>query len=141
MSERSKRLVRVQIERTSFDFVLAANSDSGVTKIGGLAVMEDLGGLHDLGHVEVTIWGSTVEQLRVRARTWPERFNGIPEDYFGVSSDEEHRFDIFISAARFITVVNLLNAAHGGQIVIHADVSEDGKLDYVSQVEVSAARS
>ncbi|HSP23613.1 MAG TPA: hypothetical protein VLQ65_00415, partial [Saliniramus sp.] len=73
--------------------------------------------------------------------TWPERFNVIPEDYFGVSSDEEHRFDIFIAATRFITVVNLLNAAHGGQIVIHADASEDGRLDYVSQVEISAARS
>jgi hypothetical protein len=141
MSDRNKRVVRVQIERTSFDFVLAANSDTGVAKVSGLAVMEDLAGLHDLGHVEVTIWGSTVEQLRVRARTWPERFNGIPEDYFGVSSDEEHRFDIFISATRFINVVNLLNAAHGGQIVIHADASEDGKLDYVSQVEISAARA
>jgi hypothetical protein len=141
MSDRNKRLVRVQIERTSFDFVLAANSDTGVAKISGLAVLEDLTGLHDLGHVEVTIWGSTVEQLRVLARTWPDRFNGIPEDYFGVSSDEEHRFDIFIAAARFVTVVNLLNAAHGGQIVIHADASEDGRLDYVSQVEISATRA
>lgn len=143
MSDRAKRRFRIQIEKTAFDLVLSANSDSGVAKVTGLAVLEDLGGLHDLGHVEVAIWGSTVEQLRGRARSWPERFDTIPENCFGVSSDHERRFDIFLAAPRFVTVVNLLNAAHGGQVVIHAEPAPDGSTehDYVTQCEISASRA
>jgi hypothetical protein len=140
MNERSRRVLRIQIERTSFDFVLEATSDTGVAKVTGAGVMEDLSGVREIGAVELTIWGSTAEQLRSRAPNWPARFDTIPEGHFGVSAAEEHRFDVFVEAPRFVAVLNLLQAAHGGRIVIHAVAAPDGAHDHVSRVEISGAR-
>lgn len=137
VKEREKRVIRVRIETFTFDFVMSGTIDSGVAKVTGLGVLDDAEGPHDLGHVEVTIWGATLAQLRSQARNWPERFDAIRGDYFGVSSREEHRFDVFVAAPRFVTAIDMLRAAHGGTIVLHVDVATEEAVDFVTQVEIS----
>jgi hypothetical protein len=136
-----ERLLRVTIERLSFDFVLSATSDTGVAKVTGAGRLEEAGQpVRDLGPVDVTIWGSTVEQLPIQAKTWPERFDTIPSDCFGVSSGADHRFDVFVSVDRFVTVLGLLNAVPAGQVVIHCEAADDAAHDYVTRLEISASR-
>ena len=45
--------------------------------------------LDDLGDIDLTVWGATPAQLKMRAKTWPERFDRVTGDYFGVSSAGE----------------------------------------------------
>ena len=85
MSAKAQRLVRVGIETTSFDLVLTATADTGVAKIAGRGQLlhdptNPSAEARDLGAVDVTIWGSTLTQLKSRAKTWPERVNAIPAD-------------------------------------------------------------
>ncbi|MCC5976742.1 MAG: hypothetical protein JJU21_01645 [Salinarimonas sp.] len=140
-----QRLIRVHVDTLRFDMVLAPYTDTGVAKIKGLAAMEDAAGSHDLGHVEVTLWGATLEQLRSRALQWPTRFDDIDDAHFGVSSRDEHRFDIFIAHERFMHVMTLLRDAgrsggsggEPGQIVLHVDVAPDASYDLVTSLEIS----
>ena len=140
-----KRVIRVRIETLRFDVVLASYHDTDVARVKGLGVMDDAAGPHDLGHVEVTFWGATLEQLRARALQWPARFDDIDDDHFGVSSRDEHRFDIFIAHERFMHVLALLRDARRsgqagatpGQVVLHVDVVPDAGFDLVTTVEIS----
>jgi len=141
----TRRAIRVRIETLRFDVVLASYHDTGVARVKGLGVMDDAAGPHDLGHVEVTFWGATLEQLRARALQWPARFDDIDADHFGISSRDEHRFDIFVAHERFMHVMALLRdaghsgrpVAESGQIVLHVDVAPDAGFDLVTSVEIS----
>ena len=42
--------------------------------------------LRKLGEIDITIWGSTTEQLKTRAKTWPKHFDYVTGDYFGVAT-------------------------------------------------------
>ncbi len=139
-----QRVIRLRIETLRFDMVLAPYTDTGVAKVRGPAAMEDAAGSHDLGQVEVTFWGATLEQLRARALQWPARFDDIDNAHFGVSSRDEHRFDIFVAHERFMHVMALLRdaghsgrGAEAGQIVLHVDVAPDATYDLVTSAEIS----
>jgi len=112
----AERHIRMAVQRVSYDIVLTATNDAGVAKLTGpgrLVDWKDPGVmLDDLGAIDLTVWGATTAQLKMRAKTWPERFDRVTGDYFGVSSAGEHRFDVFVSTDRFM---RLLDLAHGSR--------------------------
>ena len=118
MKPGSDRWIRVAIARVSYDIVLTATNDTGVAKLAGTGELLDPAtgeAAGDLGEVDLTFWGSTTAQLKMRARSWPARFDRVTGDFFGVSSAGEHRFDIFLSAERYF---RLLDLAHGSRRAI-----------------------
>ena len=134
----SERTIRASITRVSYDLVCTATNDTGVAKLAGTGILVESG--EDLGPVDITFWGSTTAQLKMRARNWPERFNAISGDYFGVSSAGEHRFDVFLAAERFFRLLDLAHGSRRAMIRLSCVVSSDGELDLVREMEISATR-
>ena len=137
------RLIRVAVGRVSYDLVLTSTADMGVAKLAGTGEQIDpnsRAAIRDLGAVDVTIWGSTIEQLRMRAKAWPPEFNRVTGDYFGVSRANEHRFDLFFANERFLRLLDLAHGSRRGVLTLRCDVSADGQADLVRELEVSAAR-
>ncbi len=138
MNPGSRRNIRVSITRVSYDLVCDATTDTGVAKLTGSAVLLETN--EELGLVDLTFWGSTPAQLKMRARNWPARFDAVSGDYFGVSDAGEHRFDIFLSAERFFRLLDLAHGSRRAAIRLSCDVSDDGRLDLVHEMEISASR-
>jgi hypothetical protein len=134
----SERNIRIAITRVSYDLILTATTDTGVAKLAGHGAAADTG--EEIGDVDLTFWGSTPAQLKMRARTWPERFDRISGDYFGVSSAGEHRFDIFFSSERFFRLLDLAHGSRNALVRLRCEVTSDGMYDLVSEVEISAGR-
>jgi hypothetical protein len=128
----------------SYDLVLAATSDTGVAKLAGTGDLLDAHGEPEpdgaLGEIDLTFWGSTTAQLKMRAKTWPTRFDRVTGDYFGVSSAGEHRFDIFLSSERFFRLLDLAHGSRRAIVHLRCEVSPDGEVDLVREVEISASR-
>ncbi len=143
MKTRETRTIRIELGQVSYDLVLTSTSDMGVMKCAGQGRLLDPATgatLRDLGPVDTTVWGATVEQLRMRAKTWPAEFNRVTGDYFGVSRADEHRFDVFFVADRFLRLLDLVHGSRHAVLTIRCDVSPDGQADLVREVELSAAR-
>ena len=144
MRKAEDRHIRVAVARVSYDLVLTATTDTGVAKLTGMGRLVDPAdhsiAVEDLGDVDLTIWGSTPAQLKMRARSWPERFERVEDDYFGVSSAGEHRFDIFLSGERFFRLLDLAHGSRRAIVRLRCDVSNDGLYDLVREVEISAGR-
>lgn len=138
MTPGSIRNIRVSITRVSYDLVCNATNDTGVAKLTGTGTLVETG--EDLGAVDLTFWGSTTAQLRMRAKNWPDRFDAISGDYFGVSSAGEGRFDVFLAADRFFRLLDLAHGSRRAMIRLSCDVSSDGELDLVREMEISASR-
>lgn len=138
MTPGSRRSIRVSIARVSYDLVCNATTDTGVARLTGAGTLAETG--EELGPVDLTFWGSTTAQLRMRARNWPERFDAISGDYFGVSGAGEHRFDVFLAAERFFRLLDLAHGSRRAMIRLSCDVSADGELDLVHEMEISASR-
>jgi hypothetical protein len=139
----SERHIRIAVARVSYDLVLTATNDTGVAKLAGTGELIDpqTGETGEvLGEIDLTFWGSTPAQLKMRAKTWPPRFDNVTGDYFGVSSAGEHRFDIFLAADRFFRLLDLAHGSRRAMIRLRCDVSPDGSLDLVREVEISAGR-
>ena len=140
----AERHIRMAVQRVAYDLVLTATTDTGVAKLTGpgrLVDWRDPGVmLDDLGSIDLTVWGATPAQLKMRAKTWPERFNRVTEDYFGVSSAGEHRFDVFVAADRFMRLLDLAHGSRRAVLTLRCHVSQDGELDLVREIEISAAR-
>jgi hypothetical protein len=138
------RHIRVAVARVAYDLVLTATTDSGVSKLVGAGALVDPNDstvvLEELGTVDLTFWGSTPAQLRMRAKTWPERFERVTGDYFGVSSAGEHRFDVFLAAERFLRLLDLAHGSRRAMVTLRCDRSADGSLDLVREIEISASR-
>ena len=138
------RHIRVAITRVAYDLVLTATTDAGVSKLVGAGALVDPNDptmvTEELGTVDLTFWGSTPAQLKMRAKTWPERFDRITGDYFGVSSAGEHRFDVFVSTDRFMRLLDLAHGSRRAVLTLRCHVSPDGLLDLVREIEISAAR-
>ena len=138
------RHIRVAVTRVAYDLVLTATNDTGVSKLvgtGGLVDPADPTAIvEELGTVDLTFWGSTPAQLKMRAKTWPERFERVTGDYFGVSSAGEHRFDIFLATERFMRLLDLAHGSRRAVITLRCDRSLDGELDLVREIEISASR-
>lgn len=138
------RHIRVAIARVAYDLVLTATNDAGVSKLVGAGALIDPGNpthvLEELGEVDLTFWGSTTAQLKMRAKTWPERFDRVSGDYFGVSSANEHRFDIFLAAERFMRLLDLAHGSRRAIVTLRCDRTLDGELDLVREIEISASR-
>jgi hypothetical protein len=138
------RQIRVAITRVAYDLVLTATNDTGVAKLvgaGGLVDPNDPATVtEELGTVDITFWGSTAAQLKMRAKTWPDRFERVTGDYFGVSTADEHRFDIFLAAERFMRLLDLAHGSRRAIITLRCDRSGDGALDFVREIEISAGR-
>ncbi len=132
------RHIRVAVTRVAYDLVLTANNDTGVARLTGVGATAETG--EDIGDVDLTIWGSTPAQLKMRAKTWPERFDKVTGDYFGVSSAGEHRFDIFLATERFMRLLDLAHGSRRAVITLRCDVSADGAADLLREMEISAAR-
>lgn len=137
MKPGSPRSIRISITKVSYDLVCNATNDTGVAKLTGSGVT-DAG--EELGVVDLTFWGSTVAQLRMRAKNWPERFDAVSGNYFGVSSAGEGRFDIFLASERFFRLLDLAHGSRRAFIRLSCDVSADGRLDLVREMEISASR-
>ena len=143
MKAAAERHVRVAITRVSYDLVLTATNDAGVAKLVGPGVLvepSDQSVLQELGDVDLTFWGSTTTQLKMRAKNWPARFDRVTGDYFGVSSANEHRFDVFLSGERFMRLLDLAHGSRRAVVSLRCDLSSDGTLDLVREVEISAGR-
>lgn len=138
MSAAARRNIRIALTRVSYDIVGNATSDTGVAKIAGTAEILETG--EELGAVDVTFWGSSPAQLKMRAKNWPARFDAVQGDYFGVSDAGEHRFDIFLSAERFFRLLDLAHGSRRASIRLACDLSPDGTLDLVREIEISASR-
>ena len=138
------RHIRVAITRVAYDLVLTATNDTGVAKLVGTGGLVDPGDptavVEDLGNVDLTFWGSTPAQLKMRAKTWPERFERVTGDYFGVSSAGEHRFDIFLATERFMRLLDLAHGSRRAVVTLRCDRTIDGELDLVREIEISASR-
>ena len=138
------RHIRVAITRVAYDLVLTATTDAGVSKLVGAGALVDPNDptviIEELGTVDLTFWGSTPAQLKMRAKTWPERFERVTGDYFGVSTADEHRFDIFLVAERFMRLLDLAHGSRRAIITLRCDRSPDGTLDLVREIEISAGR-
>jgi len=138
------RHIRVAITRVAYDLVLTATMDAGVSKLVGAGALVDANDqtviLQELGSVDLTFWGSTPAQLKMRAKTWPERFERVTGDYFGVSSADEHRFDIFLAQERFMRLLDLAHGSRRAVITLRCDRTMDGSLDLVREIEISASR-
>ena len=140
----AERHIRMAVQRVSYDIVLTATNDTGVAKLTGPGRLVDWRDptvmLDDLGDIDVTVWGATPAQLKMRAKTWPERFDRITADYFGVSSAGEHRFDVFVATDRFMRLLDLAHGSRRAVLTLRCHVSPDGALDLVREIEISAAR-
>ena len=138
------RHIRVAIARVAYDLVLTATNDAGVSKLVGAGALIDPGNptnvLEELGEVDLTFWGSTTAQLKMRAKNWPERFDRVSGDYFGVSSAGEQRFDIFLAAERFMRLLDLAHGSRRAVVTLRCDRTLDGELDLVREIEISASR-
>ena len=138
------RHIRVAITRVAYDLVLTATTDAGVSKLVGAGALVDPNDptvvTEELGTVDLTFWGSTPAQLKMRAKTWPERFERVTGDYFGVSSAGEHRFDIFLATERFMRLLDLAHGSRRAVVTLRCDRSLDGELDLVREIEISASR-
>ena len=139
-----ERHVRVAITRVAYDLVLTATNDAGVSKLVGPGALVDPGDptavMEELGTVDLTFWGSTTAQLKMRAKTWPDRFDRVTGDYFGVSSAGEHRFDVFLAAERFMRLLDLAHGSRRAVVTLRCHRSLDGDLDLVREMEISAGR-
>jgi hypothetical protein len=139
-----ERQIRVAITRVAYDLVLTATNDTGVAKLMGAGGLIDPNEpavvTEELGTVDLTFWGSTTAQLKMRAKTWPERFDRVTGDYFGVSTADEHRFDIFLVTERFMRLLDLAHGSRRAIITLRCDRSADGALDLVREIEISAGR-
>ncbi len=126
----AERHIRMAVQRVSYDIVLTATNDAGVAKLTGpgrLVDWKDPGVmLDDLGAIDLTVWGATTAQLKMRAKTWPERFDRVTGDYFGVSSAGEHRFDVFVSTDRFMRLLDLAHGSRRAVLTLRCHVSPDG---------------
>jgi hypothetical protein len=134
VSPKAERHVRIAVTRVAYDLVLTATTDAGVAKLSGLGrVIHHRTGevLQELGEIDLTIWGSTTEQLKVRAKTWPKHFEYVAGD---------HRFDIFVSGERFMRLLDLAHGSRRAVFTIRCEVSADGRVDLVREMEISAAR-
>jgi hypothetical protein len=142
MKPGGERHIRVAIARVSYDLVLNATNDTGVAKLAGMGELLGPNGqvAEGLGEVDLTFWGSTPAQLKMRAKAWPPRFDRVTGDYFGVSSAGEHRFDIFLSAERFFRLLDLAHGSRRAVLHLRCAVSPDGEVDLVHEVEISASR-
>ncbi len=144
MRKAEDRHIRVAVARVSYDLVLTATTDTGVAKLTGMGRLVDPAdhsiAVEDLGDVDLTIWGSTTAQLKMRAKTWPARFDRVTGDYFGVSSAGEHRFDVFLATDRFMRLLDLAHGSRRAVLTLRCHVSTDGALDLVREIEISAAR-
>ncbi|HYY84861.1 MAG TPA: hypothetical protein VE686_10235 [Beijerinckiaceae bacterium] len=144
MKTLAERHIRVAVTKVSYDLVLTSNLDTGVAKLAGTGRLvhhaDPTMMLDDLGPVDLTIWGSTTEQLKMRAKTWPTRFDRVTGDYFGVSAAGEHRFDIFIATERFMRLLDLAHGSRRAVITLRCEVSPDGAADLLREMEISAAR-
>jgi hypothetical protein len=138
------RHIRVAITRVAYDLVLTSTTDSGVSKLVGTGALVDPNDgsviLGELGDVDLTFWGSTPAQLKMRAKSWPERFERITGDYFGVSGADEHRFDIFLASERFMRLLDLAHGSRRAVVTLRCDRTGDGSLDLVREIEISASR-
>lgn len=141
---RQPRRVRIAVTRVSYDLVLTATADTGVMKLAGQGRLVDPADqsvvVEELGSVDLTVWGSTTAQLKMRAKTWPPHFDRVTGDYFGVSSADDHRFDIFLNADRFLRLLDLAHGSRRAVLALRCERSADGKLDLVSEIEISATR-
>ena len=144
MKTLAERHIRVAVTRVSYDLVLTSNLDTGVAKLAGTGRLvhhaDPTMMLDDLGPVDLTVWGSTTEQLKMRAKTWPTRFDRVTGDYFGVSAAGEHRFDIFIATERFMRLLDLAHGSRRAVITLRCHLSADGAVDLLHEMEISAAR-
>ncbi|MDB5512228.1 MAG: hypothetical protein JWR08_1711 [Enterovirga sp.] len=138
MATLGARNIHVSITRVAYDLVLTATNDTGVAKLAGVGATAETG--EEIGDVDLTFWGSTPAQLKMRAKAWPARFDRVEGDYFGVSSSGEHRFDIFLSAERFFRLLDLAHGSRRAIVRLRCDVSADGAFDLVREVEISAGR-
>lgn len=136
------RHIRVAVTRVSYDLVLTSTADTGVAKLAGTGELLGADGqpTQSLGEVDLTFWGSTTAQLKMRAKAWPPRFDRVTGDYFGVSSAGEHRFDIFLSGERFFRLLDLAHGSRRAVLHLRCEVSSDGAVDLVREVEISASR-
>ena len=142
MKPNGDRHIRVAVTRVSYDLVLSATNDTGVAKLAGTGDLLGADGQpqQNLGEVDMTFWGSTPAQLKMRAKAWPARFDRVTGDYFGVSSAGEHRFDLFLSAERFFRLLDLAHGSRRAVLHLRCQVSSDGTVDLVHEVEISASR-
>ncbi len=138
MNPGTARNIRVTLARVSYDIVCSSTTDTGVAKIAGTAELLETG--EELGAIDLTFWGSTPAQLRMRAKNWPARFDAVHGDYFGVSDVGEHRFDIFLAAERFFRLLDLAHGSRQAVITLRCEVSADGQFDLVREVEIAAGR-
>ena len=143
MAARQPRRVRIAVTRVSYDLVLTANADTGVMKLAGQGQLLDPADpgrvVEELGAVDLTVWGSTTAQLKMRAKAWPH-FDRVTGDYFGVSSAGDHRFDLFLAADRFLRLLDLAHGSRRAVLHLRCDRVGDDALDLVSEVEISATR-
>ena len=139
-----ERHIRVAVTRVAYDLVLTATTDAGVSKLVGPGALVDPSDptvvTEELGTVDLTFWGSTPAQLKMRAKTWPERFERLSGAYFGVSRAGEHHFDVFLAAERFMRLLDLAHGSLRAVITMRCARSVDGTLDLVREIEVSAGR-
>ena len=143
MKPLAERHVRIAVTKVAYDLVLSATTDAGVAKLTGTGRVihhRTQETLQELGEIDVTVWGSTTEQLKMRAKTWPARFDRVTGDYFGVSAAGEHRFDIFIATERFMRLLDLAHGSRRAVSTLRCDVSSDGATDLLREMEISAAR-
>ena len=138
MTPGSQRNVRVSIAKVSYDLMCNATNDTGVAKLTGPGTLLETG--EDLGTIDLTFWGSTPAQLKMRARNWPERFDAVSDEYFGVANAGEGRFDVFLASERFFRLLDLAHGSRRAMIRLSCDVSSDGQLDLVREMEISASR-
>jgi hypothetical protein len=139
----AERHIRVAVTRVAYDLVLTATADAGVAKLAGAGRVihhRTKEPLQELGEIDITVWGSTTEQLKVRAKTWPKHFDYVTGDYFGVATAGDHRFDVFVSGERFMRLLDLAHGSRRAVFTMRCDVSPDGRVDLVREIEISAAR-
>lgn len=139
-----ERHIRLAVGRVAYDIVLTATSDTGVAKLGGIGYRIDPADssktLEELGPIDLTIWGATTEQLKMRTKSWPARFDKVTGDAFGVSAGQDHRFDLFVSGERFMRLLDLAHGSRRASIILRCRRSADGSVDLVHEMEISAAR-
>ncbi|MFL5138575.1 MAG: hypothetical protein ACJ8C9_07985, partial [Microvirga sp.] len=78
--------------------------------------------------------------LKTRAKTWPKHFDYVTGDYFGVATAGDHRFDVFVNGERFMRLLDLAHGSRRAVFTIRCEVSADGRVDLVRELEISAAR-
>ena len=143
MKPLAERHVRIAVTKVAYDLVLSTTTDAGVAKLTGTGRVihhRTQETLQELGEIDVTIWGSTTEQLKTRAKTWPKHFDYVTGDYFGVATAGDHRFDIFVNGERFMRLLDLAHGSRRAVFTIRCEVSADGRVDLVRELEISAAR-